>query len=318
MSEKGNDKQTKKRKEKVLVYDIEKGETTKCFIEALKKHLDDFEFKDFREANEGELPTLSIIAVVRHTSIRFTEALSEVKEQLDKENIKDLKRVFVIYFYVNKSDEGCVHKITQISESGQFDFASIVPINFIGASLLTSYFCSAPKLKTDTEESLQKLKECILSRKKLCVNVYGAVDLLRVKAFIAELHNCISSKIELQAVKPLEEVTNITSPTLICTTGDVEECQEKLKEKDLKRVFFVHIVDVVKRSEIRVMHDSPDDMENTKVIHEEQNTLPVGAGKNNLQNTKNTPCEIHEILDYNGKIVINYALAKQFETFVCT
>jgi predicted transcriptional regulator with HTH domain len=57
------------------------------------------------------------------------------------------------------------------------------------------------------------------------------VDSPRVKEFIAELRQKISSSFYLQDVMPLEELINEISPTLICTTGDVEDCLEKLKEK---------------------------------------------------------------------------------------
>lgn len=320
MAKEETKRSVEKEKIKVLVYDTEKGETSRCFIAALNRQLGVFEFQDFYAANDEEKDTLSIIAVVRHASIRVKETLKEVEVQLEKEKVKDLERVFVIYFYVNKSDEGFEHKITQISESGQFNFATIVPINFIlDSSLFNKFLCAVvykwyPKTNN---ESLKKLKECILSRMKLCVNVYGAVDLLRVKAFIAELDQYISSSIELQAVEPLKEEINETSPTIICITGD--ECLEKIKEKDLKKVFLVHIIDVEKRPGRRAMHKSPDSTENASAIKEKQDlcsTLPVGARNNNAQNAENMPYEMYEILYFNGKFKIDFALVKQFETFV--
>ncbi|XP_060574630.1 uncharacterized protein LOC132732258 [Ruditapes philippinarum] len=259
---------------KVLVYDAEKGETTRFFIEALKRQLDVFEFQDFHAANDEEKDTLSIIAVVRHISIHIIDIINDVKEQFVKDDVHDLERVFVTYFYVNRSDEYCIQTIKQISESGQFNFAKIVPMNFIDTSLVRKLSFFGNFLKSDNKDSLHELKGCILSRKvrkKVCVNVYGAMDSLQIKDFIAKLSQVISSSIYLQATKPLEEMINITSPTLICTTGDLEECQEKLKEKDLRKCFLVHLIDVGMRSEICVMHDSPYDMENTSVIHEEQN-----------------------------------------------
>ncbi|XP_060603208.1 uncharacterized protein LOC132756217 [Ruditapes philippinarum] len=309
---------------KVLVYDTEEGETTRCFIEALKRQLGVFELQDFHAASDEEKDTLSIIAVVRHTSIRMAEILREVKEQFDKENVKDLKRVFVACIYGNRRDEPYFEMIEEISETGQDNFATILPIDFIDKCLVwnfASYLRIYWKifLKPTNAATLRKLERCILiSRKvtkKRLVNVYVDVNSPLVKEFIAELRQKISSSIYLQDVMPLE-VINETSPTLICTTGDVKDCQEKLKEKDLKEVFFCHIIDIENVSSKIGKHNSADDRD-----EEERNpssASPAGAGNNTTQNAKNMPWKMSEILYYNGKFKFDLDFIKQFETFVRT
>jgi hypothetical protein len=60
---------------------------------ALKRQLDAFELRDFHEANRVERATLSIIAVVRHASLRVKDNLNEIKVQLENGMRKNVMQI---------------------------------------------------------------------------------------------------------------------------------------------------------------------------------------------------------------------------------
>jgi hypothetical protein len=77
----------------VLIYDEEKGKSTKCFVAALEKCLPELRFKEFDRANDAEKKYIYSIAVLRQTSIRIEENFHPLKMQLERSTLVSVNSI---------------------------------------------------------------------------------------------------------------------------------------------------------------------------------------------------------------------------------
>lgn len=283
---------------KVLIYDAENGRstTTSDFIVALKKHLMS-KYEDFQkdhDKHDEQRDCLYIIAVVRHTTPRIGETLNEVKAQLRKENVEDMRRVIVTYFYAIQSEDDLPNKIEIISKSDTF--ACIHLFDFIDKTLVFRKRRKPYKqsLKKINKTALQRIKTYIMQeyfKTEWSVNVFYDLKeeiLLLVKQFLSELRKTISNSIQLQQEQPLKAPINVTSPTLIFIAECENDGLENLIKEDLEKVIIIKIIDFKK---------STTSQENEQDQH-------YG--------------ETWEMINYKGNLKADLKFPKGFEDFVRT
>ncbi|XP_060556687.1 uncharacterized protein LOC132717270 [Ruditapes philippinarum] len=121
-------------------------------------------------------------------------------------------------------------------------------MDFNGKTLREQIWTIGTVPKQINDSALQHLNERIESHKiklgEWSVNVFFDDSLVVVQQLIGELKENISSSINFQEPQPVEQLENKTlTPTLVIATGDVNVCQEKLKEKDCKTVILLNIIE---------------------------------------------------------------------------
>lgn len=329
-----NDEGDKKRKRfeedgsKVLIYDYEAGDTTHRFVDALKNLLPEFELNNFHDADDEKKDTLPIIAVVRYTSIRTDECLRQIIERLDKDDVKDMKRVIIIYFCMNGSEKEEISNGTRVMYNSEaFRFKKIVQMDFTDYKLepnwivnqcRSSFLNKIFRLNEQNEMALKELKDCLKMRSTRTnwdVKVYYEMDESIVKQFVAELRQNVKSSIHIQDAQPKEELKKVTSVILFLTNG-----HEKLEISDLKKVILFKI-DTSTGSK----PDDPNSTENASSITKQKSNsamLSEREKENALQHAENESCQeygqIWEVTYINGQLKFVMNFLKEFENFVRT
>ncbi|XP_060559386.1 uncharacterized protein LOC132719609, partial [Ruditapes philippinarum] len=324
----------------VLIYDAEYGDHTKVFTERLKFYLlkCNIIVKQFDDCNDDEKDSLCIIAVVRHTSPRIEECLNETKINLNKDNVTDLQRVIVTYFYMYGPDEDTSYKIETISKSGMFNFGKILMMDFSGKSFLKGFVerFTNRKFPDDVKEintnAIKEIKTFVESRKikEWTVDVYSEANLPLVERFVKELGLNISSLIHLQEPQQINSEKliskNIISPTLIFATGHVNGFQENLVEKDAKRVINIIGFEKTAMGPADLKKDIPNATGKSSTIPERKSpplSIEVEKEDNATHQTHQNMIEHEqqnvenwEVFHKNGKFYVELEFVKRFESFV--
>ncbi|XP_060603212.1 uncharacterized protein LOC132756220 [Ruditapes philippinarum] len=221
---------------KVLIYDEEKGKSTKCFVAALEKCLPELRFKDFDRATDVEKAYFYIIAVLRQTSIRIEENINPLKMQLERKNVNP-KKVIVTYFYMCKPDE-----TFQDLKAERLYFANTVLMDFIDKDLEAGPFRLCPIWRVPKKINAVALQELKKSTQLENIRMEWFVDYIEsntplINKFVEELSKSIPSSLPLRKVIDLKSVT---SPTLVFCTVNQEQHEVK---GDMGKVILFHIID---------------------------------------------------------------------------